>query len=148
MKALLTLLFFTFPLFAGSLQVHIQHSFGKTPLQLGSLKYQAAQQLSVTRLSYLLSGLALQKNDNTWLELPAQFAWIDLSSRRNTFTLRNIPLRFLPQHPFPPRRPQKNEPPRPSPMPRRPSPYPKSQQPPLEPRRRLHLHVAGRSLPQ
>lgn len=91
MKALLTLLFFTFPLFAGSLQVHIQHSFGKTPLQLGSLKYQAAQQLSVTRLSYLLSGLALQKNDNTWLELPAQFAWIDLSPRRNTFTLRNIP---------------------------------------------------------
>lgn len=76
---------------AGTLHINISHQFGDQPLTLNSLKYKASETLSVSRLSYLLSQLAMQKQDGSWLELPSQFALIDLGSRRTSFSLTQVP---------------------------------------------------------
>ena len=69
----------------------ISHRFDDLPASLNSLKYKAKETISISRLSYLISQPSLQREDNTWHELPEQFAWIDLSSRRTSFTLTDIP---------------------------------------------------------
>lgn len=76
---------------AGTLRIDISHEFGGQALTLNSLKYQASETFSISRLSYLLSELALQKNDGTWQELPNQFAFIDANFRRTSFTLKDVP---------------------------------------------------------
>ena len=76
---------------AGILHVEISHQFGNRPLALNSLKYEASDTLSVSRLSYLLSQPALQKQDGSWVELSNQFAFIDLGSRRTSFSLTQVP---------------------------------------------------------
>lgn len=76
---------------AGTLHINISHQFGDQPLTMNSLKYKASETLSVSRLSYLLSQLAMQKQDGSWLELPSQFALIDLGSRRTSFSLTQVP---------------------------------------------------------
>lgn len=90
MKTLLLFLFLT-PLFAGSLRIDLSHQFEGLPLTLNSLKYEGAETLSVSRLSYLISQAALQNEDGTWREIPGQFAFIDITSRRTSFTLTGIP---------------------------------------------------------
>lgn len=75
----------------GTLRVDINHRFDDLPATLNSLKYKAKETISISRLSYLISQPSLQREDNTWYELPEQFAWIDLSSRRTSFTLTDIP---------------------------------------------------------
>ena len=75
----------------GTLRVDISHRFDDLPATLNSLKYKAKETISISRLSYLISQPSLQREDNTWYELPEQFAWIDLSSRRTSFTLTDIP---------------------------------------------------------
>ena len=75
----------------GTLRVEISHRFDDLPATLNSLKYKAKETISISRLSYLISQPSLQREDNTWHELPEQFAWIDLSSRRTSFTLTDIP---------------------------------------------------------
>jgi cytochrome c peroxidase len=76
-----------------NLSVEIEPVFNGEPLRLDSLRYQnpAGETLSVTRLSYLLSGFALQREDGTWLELPGTTAWLDEAARRNVFQLENLP---------------------------------------------------------
>ena len=76
---------------AGSLHLRISHQFGDQPLALNSLKYQAAETLSVSRLSYLLSNPAVQKKDGSWVELRDQLAFIDLGSKHQSFSLTNVP---------------------------------------------------------
>ncbi|MGC6567775.1 MAG: MbnP family protein, partial [Akkermansiaceae bacterium] len=90
MKFLLLFLLTIGPSLGGSLRVDIRHQFDGKPLALNSLKYQAAETLSVSRLSYLLSEIAVQDSDGTWQELPAQFAWIDAGARRTSFTLTGL----------------------------------------------------------
>jgi cytochrome c peroxidase len=53
-------------------------------LLLDSLRYKnaAGETLSITRLSYLLSGFALERADGVWVELPGQYAWMDAAQRR------------------------------------------------------------------
>ena len=75
----------------GTLRVDINHRFDDLPATLNSLKYKAKETISISRLSYIISQPALQREDNTWYELPEQFAWIDLSSRRTSFTLTDVP---------------------------------------------------------
>lgn len=75
----------------GTLRVDISHRFDDLPATLNSLKYKAKETISISRLSYLISQPSLQREDNTWYELPEQFAWIDLSSRRTSFTLTDVP---------------------------------------------------------
>jgi hypothetical protein len=61
--------------FGASLHVEITPRFSGEPLQPGSLRYQtsAGESFSITRVSYLLSGFALQRNDGQWLELSNRF---------------------------------------------------------------------------
>ncbi len=76
---------------ACTLRIDISHQFAGKPLSLNSLKYKATETLSITRLSYLLSELAIQDQEGTWQELPNQFAFIDASSRRTSCTLKKVP---------------------------------------------------------
>jgi len=78
---------------ATALDVRIQPSFSGSPLLLDSLRYgnSAKETLSFTRLSFLLSGFALQKESGEWVELPNQHAWCDAASHRLEFVLRDIP---------------------------------------------------------
>jgi len=64
---------------AASLEISVRHVFAGEPLQLGSLRYDtgAREHFSVTRLSYLLSGFAFQRDDGSWLELTNSVLWFD-----------------------------------------------------------------------
>lgn len=79
--------------FGATLEITLRPTFNGDPLLLDSLRYEnaAKETLSVTRLSYLLSGFALQSEDGQWLEFPNANAWIDAAARRNTCLLDDIP---------------------------------------------------------
>ena len=66
------------------LALRFEHFVNGEPLRLDSLRYRTTGQelFSVTRLSYLASGFALQRADGTWLDLPNQVLWIDAERRR------------------------------------------------------------------
>ncbi len=87
------IVFATQTAFAASLQIDIRPSFNGDPLILDSLRYQnaAGESLSITRLSYLLSGFALERSDGSWLELSNQVAWIDAATRRTFLRLDDLP---------------------------------------------------------
>ena len=72
-----------------TLEVAVRHTFGGDPLLLDSLRYEnaARETLSVTRLSYLLSGFALERAEGGWVEVPEQTAWMDAAARRTTVRL-------------------------------------------------------------
>jgi len=91
--AFLFLLWGAIPARSVTLQLQMQHTFAGEPLALDSLRYQnsAHETLSVTRLSYLLSGFALQKSDGTWQELPGQVAWMSEDQHRTIARLPNVP---------------------------------------------------------
>ena len=63
------------------------------PLLLDSLRYAKSgeEKFSVSRLSYLVSGLALQRPDGTWVEPEFEVAWLDAVKRRNAFRVENVP---------------------------------------------------------
>lgn len=75
------------------LEIDVRHTFNGNALLLDSLRYENAahETLSVTRLSYLLSGFALQREDGTWVELPDQFAWMDAAQRRAQMQFDDVP---------------------------------------------------------
>ena len=78
---------------AGStLELTIDPVFNGEPLRLDSLRYETAagETLSVTRLSYLLSGVALQRQDGQWVEFPNTTAWMDLTARRRVFQVEGV----------------------------------------------------------
>ena len=91
LSPLVCLLVLFTPLLAGSLRIDLSHQFDDQPLTLNSLKYKSTETLSVSRLSYLISQPALQNEDGSWQELPDQYAFIDASSRRTSFTLTKVP---------------------------------------------------------
>ena len=80
-------------LFAASLQIEIQPSFNSDPLILDSLRYTnaAGETLSVTRLSYLLSGFSFERLDGSWFDLTNEVAWFDAAQRRTFVRLDNLP---------------------------------------------------------
>lgn len=90
-KTAVFLVIFLMPLFAGTLRIDLSHQFGDQPLTLNSLKYESAETLSVSRLSYLISQPALQNENGSWQELPRQYAFINASTRRTSFTLTKVP---------------------------------------------------------
>jgi cytochrome c peroxidase len=81
------------PVCAASLEITIEPMFNGEPLRLDSMRYQnaARETLSVTRLSYFLSGFALERDDGQWIEMPRTIAWMDAASRRNTVSLEDVP---------------------------------------------------------
>lgn len=78
---------------AADLQITIEPVFNGEPLLLDSLRCEngAGETMSVTRLSYLLSGFALERADGEWLEFPDSIAWIDAATKRTTLTIPNAP---------------------------------------------------------
>jgi len=78
---------------ATELRVQIVPMFEGTPLRLDSAvcKLPDGSTLSVTRLSYLLGGFALEKTGGGWVELSDQFAWLDAATGRDGFTIGKIP---------------------------------------------------------
>ena len=66
---------------------------GGDPLLLDSVRYEnaARETLSVTRLSYLLSGFAIERGDGVWVEVANQFAWMDAAKRRTVIRLDGVP---------------------------------------------------------
>jgi cytochrome c peroxidase len=80
-------------LHASSLEFTFSHRVNGEPLLLDSLRYaNAATEIhSFARVSYLLSGFALEREDGSWVEMPDQYAWIDVASHRKTFRINDIP---------------------------------------------------------
>lgn len=78
---------------AATLQIGVQHSFKGEPLLLDSLRYagSAGETLSLTRVSYLLSGFALETDDGRWIETDQRHAFLDAEKRRTSFALGGIP---------------------------------------------------------
>ena len=81
------------PAAAARLEITIEPVFQGAPLRLDSPAYQnaAGETLSVTRLSYLLSGFALGGGDGQWVEFPDTHAWLDAAARRNVISLPDAP---------------------------------------------------------
>jgi cytochrome c peroxidase len=67
--------------------------FNGAPLVFDSLANQTAggQNISVTRLDFLLSDIALHRADGTWIEQKDWFAFIGARDGRTNVTLENIP---------------------------------------------------------
>ncbi len=76
-----------------ALELTVRHTFNGDPLLLDSLRYQnaAGETLSVTRLSYLLSGFAIERDDGVWVEVPGRDAWMDAGKRRTVVRLDGVP---------------------------------------------------------
>lgn len=76
-----------------SLDLQVRHVVHGRPLLLDSLRYPDAgtNTFSVTRLSYLIGGLALEHDDGSWHELDNQFVWMDASARRTRARLFKVP---------------------------------------------------------
>ncbi len=78
---------------AAPLVIEITPSAAGRKLTLDSLRYgkSAGEIFSVTRLSYLLSGLAFQREDGGWVEAGVEAVWLDAGRRRSVFRLDGIP---------------------------------------------------------
>jgi cytochrome c peroxidase len=76
-----------------SLNVQILPQFNGTPLTFDTLNHSiaAGQTISVTRLDFLLSDIALRRADGTWLGQKDWFAFISLRDGKASFTLPEIP---------------------------------------------------------
>ncbi|HEX7261164.1 MAG TPA: MbnP family protein, partial [Luteolibacter sp.] len=82
------------PVVAASLEITVEPVFNGEPLRLDSLlRYETAagETLSFTRLSYLLGGVALERNDGQWVEIPDSTAWMDAATKRDSILLENVP---------------------------------------------------------
>ena len=79
--------------FSATLQIQITSKVSGEALQAASLRYQtsAGETFSITRVSYLVSDFALQRNDGSWLELSNSIAWLDFDANRNSIWLEQIP---------------------------------------------------------
>ena len=78
---------------ASDLRVDFVPRFNGVPLVFDSLANQTAggQKISVTRLDFLLSDVALRRADGTWIEQKNWFAFIGARDGKTNFTLENIP---------------------------------------------------------
>ena len=76
-----------------SLQIEITPKVSGENLQPASFRYQtsAGETFSITRVSYLVSDFALQRNDGSWLEISNSVAWLDFDANRNSIWLTEIP---------------------------------------------------------
>ncbi len=78
---------------ASDLRVDFVPQFNGSPLVFDSLTNQigSGQMISVTRLDFLLSDIALHRADRTWIEHKNWFAFIGARDGKTNFTLENIP---------------------------------------------------------
>jgi cytochrome c peroxidase len=78
---------------AATLQIEITPKVSGEKLQPASLRYQtsAGEGFSITRVSYLVSDFALQRNGGSWLEISNSVAWLNFDQNRNSIWLEKIP---------------------------------------------------------
>ncbi len=78
---------------AATLQIQITPKLSGENLQPASLRYQTSggETFSITRVSWLASEFALQRNDGSWLEISNSVAWLDAEQNRNSIRLGEIP---------------------------------------------------------
>ena len=78
---------------AAALKIEITPKVMGEDLQPASFRYQtsAGETFSITRVSYLVSDFALQRNDGSWLEISNSVAWMDFDQNRNSIWLDQIP---------------------------------------------------------
>src|SRR5208282_1802173 len=78
---------------AATLQIEITPKVSGENLQPSSLRYEtsAGESFSVTRVSYLASDFALQRNDGSWLEISNSVAWLDFDQNRDSIRLEKLP---------------------------------------------------------
>lgn len=78
---------------AASVQVEIRHRSGAEPLVMDELRYRnvAGEEWSVSRLSYLVSGISLLRADGSWFSPRDSVAWMNAATRRQTVRLGNVP---------------------------------------------------------
>ena len=76
-----------------SITVQIAPRFNGAPLAFDALtnKTAAGQNISVTRLDFLMSDFALRQTDGTWIEKTNWFGYIKAGEGKNSFALENIP---------------------------------------------------------
>ena len=74
---------------AATLQIQITPKVSDENLQPASFRYQtsASETFSITRVSYLASEFALQRNDGSWLEISNSVAWMDYGQDRDSIRL-------------------------------------------------------------
>jgi cytochrome c peroxidase len=78
---------------AADLQVEFIPQFNGVPLAFDALSNQtsAGQKISVTRLDFLASEIALRRADGVWIGRKNWFAYISLRDGKTNFILENIP---------------------------------------------------------
>jgi cytochrome c peroxidase len=78
---------------AADLQVNFAPQFNGAPLAFDALKNQtvAGQEISVTRLDFLASEIALRRADGIWIGKTNWFAYISARDGKTNFLLENIP---------------------------------------------------------
>ena len=71
----------------------LRPTWNGAPLHFEGFRYQtpAKEIFSVTRWSMLLSGFSLQRDTGEWIDQEGAVAWIDLSTRRNSWSLGTVP---------------------------------------------------------
>lgn len=76
-----------------TLELVVRNTFNGEPLILDSLRYEngAGETLAVTRLSMLLSGFAIERENGEWFELTGHYAWLDAAQRRMAVRLDGVP---------------------------------------------------------
>lgn len=81
------------PARGAALNLEMRQVWNGEGLFLDALRYEnaARETLSITRCSYLLSEFGLEREDGVWIELPGQFAWMDVEHHRRTAQLPEIP---------------------------------------------------------
>jgi cytochrome c peroxidase len=78
---------------AADLQVNFIPQFNRAPLGFDALKYQTAagQKISVSRLDFLASEIALHRADGVWIGQTNWFAYVSARDGKTNFSLENIP---------------------------------------------------------
>lgn len=78
---------------AADLEIQVRPVFNGAPLLLDSLRYEtaAAETVSISRLSFLLGGFAVENSEGQWIEVPGAVAWMDAAAARSTVRLSGVP---------------------------------------------------------
>ena len=81
------------PCQGASLTIELRHLMKGAPLAFDAPSYRtpAGEDFSISRLSYLISRVGLQRIDGTWVDFHGSEAWIDGRTNRSKFQLKSIP---------------------------------------------------------
>lgn len=78
---------------AADLRLRWRFTHAGSEASLDSLRYplSSGEEVSYSRVSLLASSFAVQREDGVWVEVPNEFAWIDIGAGRLAHTLSGLP---------------------------------------------------------